>query len=86
MLRTPAQGYGIHVPGGIFKAPFKESMGRLPEPHASNVFCFAQQDALEEISKGREWTWCEVRPDAIVSIGLHSTVAHCVVLIQVPLC
>ena len=42
-------------------------MGRLPEPYASNVFCFAQQDALEQMSKGKEWTWCEVRPDAIVS-------------------
>lgn len=41
-------------------------MGRLPEPIASNVFCFAHQDALEEMSKGRDWTWCEVRPDAII--------------------
>lgn len=60
------RGYGIHLPGGVFKAPFKESMGRLPAPIARNVFCFAHQDALEQMSKGREWTWCEVRPDAII--------------------
>lgn len=41
-------------------------MGRLPEPEASKLFYYAMQDYLHQASEGRPWTWCEVRPDAII--------------------
>ncbi|KAI9844854.1 MAG: hypothetical protein M1830_007580, partial [Pleopsidium flavum] len=60
------KGYGIHIPGGVFTAPFKESMGRLPEPAGNKLFHYALEDVLDEQSKEKNWTWCEIRPDAIV--------------------
>ncbi|KAJ7124438.1 hypothetical protein C8R44DRAFT_703904 [Mycena epipterygia] len=61
-------GYGIYKPGGgPFKAPYKESMGRLPLPDTN--FYYAFEDILAERSKGKNWTWCEVRPDAIVGFS-----------------
>ncbi|KAJ7661383.1 hypothetical protein DFH06DRAFT_1281487 [Mycena polygramma] len=61
-------GYGIYKPGGgPWKAPFKESMGRLPPPDTN--FYYAFEDILTEHSKGKNWTWCEVRPDAIVGFS-----------------
>ncbi|KAK7053691.1 Sirq protein [Favolaschia claudopus] len=57
-------GYGIYKPGGgPFKPPYKESMGRLPPPDTN--FYYAFEDFLAERSKGKTWTWAEVRPDAI---------------------
>ncbi|KAJ6601319.1 hypothetical protein DFH09DRAFT_969944 [Mycena vulgaris] len=61
-------GYGIYKPGGgPFKAPYKESMGRLPAPDTNFYYVF--EDILAERSKGKPWTWCEVRPDAIVGFS-----------------
>lgn len=63
------QGYGIYKPGGgPFKPPYKESMGRLPPSDGNWYYEF--EDFLTERSKGKKWTWCEVRPDAIVNILL----------------
>jgi len=44
-------------------------MGRLPEPLASRLFYYALEDELEKQSKGKSWTWCEVRPDVIVGFA-----------------
>ncbi|KAF7354594.1 Sirq protein [Mycena sanguinolenta] len=61
-------GYGISKPGGgPFKPPYKESMGRLPPPDTN--FYYAFEDILTERSKGKNWTWCQVRPDAIVGFS-----------------
>ncbi|KAJ7848921.1 hypothetical protein B0H14DRAFT_3867041 [Mycena olivaceomarginata] len=61
-------GYGIYKPGGgPFKPPYKESMGRLPPPDTNFYYVF--EDLLTERSKGKNWTWCEVRPDAIVGFS-----------------
>ncbi|KAJ6473122.1 hypothetical protein C8R45DRAFT_1012304 [Mycena sanguinolenta] len=61
-------GYGIYKPGGgPFKPPYKESMGRLPPPDTN--FYDAFEDILAERSKGKNWTWCQVRPDAIVGFS-----------------
>ncbi|KAJ7499912.1 hypothetical protein FB451DRAFT_1074226 [Mycena latifolia] len=72
-------GYGIYKPGGgPFKAPYKESMGRLPAPDTN--FYYEFEDILAERSKGKPWTWCEVRPDAIVGFtpngSTYSLPAH----------
>lgn len=31
------------------------------------IFHFALKDVLREKCKGKGWTWCEIRPDAIAS-------------------
>ncbi|KAJ7166092.1 hypothetical protein C8R46DRAFT_1097055 [Mycena filopes] len=72
-------GYGIYKPGGgPFQAPYKESMGRLPPPDTNFYYVF--EDILTERSKGKNWTWCEVRPDAIVGFtpngSTYSLPAH----------
>jgi hypothetical protein len=41
-------------------------MGRLPSPDTNFYYVF--EDLLTERSKGKNWTWCEVRPDAIVCV------------------
>jgi hypothetical protein len=49
-----------------FTPPLSESMPRLPEPHASQIFYYAQVDHLAKVSKGKEWKYCEIMPDMIV--------------------
>ncbi|UPX14082.1 uncharacterized protein EKO05_0004573 [Ascochyta rabiei] len=41
-------------------------MPRIPEPYASKIFYYTQYDMLSELSKGKKWTFAEVRPDGIV--------------------
>ncbi|KAJ7277554.1 hypothetical protein C8J57DRAFT_1309612 [Mycena rebaudengoi] len=65
-----ARAYGIGLPGGSpFKAPFKESMGRLPAPDCDKVHYFAFEDLLTEKSKGKAWSYCSVSPDAVIGFA-----------------
>lgn len=66
---TGTRAYGIYKPGGLYKPPLVESMDPLPEPMRSEVFYYAIREVLQEGSKGKEWTWCDIRPDAIVGFS-----------------
>jgi hypothetical protein len=63
VLPTGTKAYGVHL---IEKFPFtndlplKESLPRIPEPYASEMFYYNQTDFLAELAKGKSWTWCEV--------------------------
>jgi hypothetical protein len=46
--------------------PLKESHPRIPEPHASQMFYYAQLDMLKSMSAGKSWSFCDVIPDMIV--------------------
>jgi nucleoside-diphosphate-sugar epimerase len=48
--------YGIHL--GKFKTPARESYPRLSSEH----FYYAQEDALLEAQRGKQWTWTASRP------------------------
>ncbi|KAI1859656.1 uncharacterized protein JN550_011851 [Neoarthrinium moseri] len=69
VLPTGTKAYGVHLldefpfPNDL---PLKESLPRIPEPHASQMFYYNQTDMLSSMSKGKPWTWCEVIPDIIV--------------------
>ncbi|KAI9807972.1 MAG: hypothetical protein M1825_005279 [Sarcosagium campestre] len=66
-LQTGGKWYGVEFPGQIeFSVPFKESSPRIPSPYAENIFYYAQHDLLEDLSKGKPWTFTEIRPDAII--------------------
>lgn len=67
-LQTGGKAYGVeYVNKGIdYNPPLKETMPRIPEPYASNVFYYAQYDTMKKLSKGKRWKFCEIRPDAIV--------------------
>ena len=43
-------------------------MGRLPSPHDQTLTYYAFRDILKEHSRGKRWTWCELCPDAVVSL------------------
>ncbi|KAL8640211.1 MAG: hypothetical protein Q9228_002844 [Teloschistes exilis] len=58
--------YGIHIPGGLVKAPYVESMGPLPEGSQDTINYPGMRAALTKASEGRQWTWCDIRPDAVV--------------------
>ncbi|RHZ69792.1 hypothetical protein CDV55_103607 [Aspergillus turcosus] len=61
------RGYGIYIPGGIFQPPLVESMaGNLPDDYARTVAYPWFRKILTDSSKGRNWTWTEVCPDAVV--------------------
>ncbi|RDW77751.1 hypothetical protein BP6252_05804 [Coleophoma cylindrospora] len=67
VLPTGTKAYGVHLINDMpFTPPLKESMPRLPEPHASNIFYYSVVDALAGLSKGKTWKWCEIMPDMIV--------------------
>ena len=46
--------------------PLREDLPRIPEPWASKVFYYAQYDLLEALSRGKSWTFSEIRPDGII--------------------
>lgn len=48
------------------QTPLKESYPRIPEEYGKNLFYYHQVDLLHELSAGKTWSWCEVRPDIIV--------------------
>jgi hypothetical protein len=73
------QAYGIHLFEDFpysDSLPLCESLPRLPEPHASNLFYYWETDTLTRMSQGRKWTWCEIRPDLVVGFVPNNN-AHC---------
>jgi hypothetical protein len=69
VLPTGTKRYGVHMIDDFpFKKdlPLKESLGKIPEPHASQMFYYNQMDTLRNLAKGKSWTWCEVIPDVII--------------------
>ncbi|KAF2093843.1 hypothetical protein NA57DRAFT_68893 [Rhizodiscina lignyota] len=69
VLPTGTKAYGVHLLDKFpwpNELPVKESLPRIPEPYASEMFYYNQCDMLDSLSKGKSWTWCEVRPDMIV--------------------
>ncbi|KAJ5777004.1 hypothetical protein N7520_000250 [Penicillium odoratum] len=61
------RGYGIYTPGGVFTPPLTEDMvNELPVKSANTVVYPAYRKLLDAASKGKNWTWCEVCPDAII--------------------
>lgn len=69
VLPTGTKAYGVHLLKDFPFAkdlPLKESLPRIPEPYASQMFYYNQCDELAELSKGKSWTWCDVIPDNII--------------------
>lgn len=67
VLQTGGKGYGLEFPDKVsINPPLRENMPRIPEPYASKIFYYTQFDLLAELSKGKHWTFAEVRPDGIV--------------------
>ncbi|KAI8951631.1 hypothetical protein F4801DRAFT_543845 [Xylaria longipes] len=61
------RGYGIYSPGGVFTPPLTEDMvNNLPPDYTKTVVYPANRQLLNTASEGRNWTWCEVCPDAII--------------------
>ncbi|EFQ34347.1 hypothetical protein CGRA01v4_13791 [Colletotrichum graminicola] len=70
ILQTGSKGYGVTHPKEIkIQPPLKENLARIPAPWADGVFYYAQYDALDRLSRGKRWTFSEVRPDAIVGFA-----------------
>lgn len=66
---TQEKAYGVHLIDQFpFKndLPLKESVGRIPEPHASEMFYYNQLDLLKQMSEGKSWSFVDVIPDVIV--------------------
>jgi hypothetical protein len=49
-----------------FTPPLAESLPRIPEPYASEMFYYSQVDYLAAACKGKPWSFCEIIPDMIV--------------------
>ncbi|KAL8833218.1 MAG: hypothetical protein Q9170_004413 [Blastenia crenularia] len=60
------KAYGIHIPGGVFTPPYTESMSPLPEPFQSTLNYPALRSVLQNASNSKLWTWCDIRPDAVI--------------------
>ena len=70
------QAYGVYL---LDKFPFrnqiplKEDLPRVPAEYAKDLFYYHEVDLLQELSTGKSWSWCEVRPDVIVRPYTRST-------------
>lgn len=63
------QAYGVHLIDEFpwkDNLPLRESLPRIPEPFASQMFYYNQLDLLRSLSAGKPWTFCDVIPDVIV--------------------
>ncbi|KAI9924117.1 hypothetical protein MW887_007357 [Aspergillus wentii] len=70
-LITGTKAYGVHLLGKFpfrGQVPLKEDLPRLSAEYAKDLFYYHQVDLLHELSAGKSWAWCEVRPDVIVGI------------------
>ncbi|KAI3006683.1 hypothetical protein CBS147346_3583 [Aspergillus niger] len=69
VLGTGAKSYGSHLLEQFpfrDQVPLKESLPRMPEPFASQIFYYHQVDQLSWISQGKSWAFCELMPDLVV--------------------
>ncbi|RMZ37398.1 sirQ protein [Aspergillus flavus] len=67
ILQTGGKGYGLEFSNELkISPPLHESMPRIPEPWRSKVFYYEQYDTLSELSKGKKWSFSEIRPDGII--------------------
>lgn len=77
VLPTGTKAYGIHL---LDKFPFaddlplRETLPRIPEPYASEMFYYGQCDELAALSEGKSWSWCDVVPDVIVGFVPNNNV------------
>ncbi|RDW60201.1 hypothetical protein BP5796_11807 [Coleophoma crateriformis] len=61
-----SKAYGaVLVPGGYFKAPYDETMV-LPDEENKKIFYWEFQKLLSRESEKEAWTWCDIRPDAVI--------------------
>ncbi|KAK3116446.1 hypothetical protein LTR53_003172 [Teratosphaeriaceae sp. CCFEE 6253] len=77
LLPTGTKAYGVHCLADFpFAAslPLAETLPRIPEPWRSANFYYAQTDWLASQSRGKGWTWCEVRPDVVVGFVPNNNV------------
>ncbi|KAI9896267.1 hypothetical protein N3K66_008439 [Trichothecium roseum] len=78
VLPTGTKAYGVHLlrEGFPFSRdlPLKESLPRVPEPHASRMFYYGQCDEMEDMARGKSWGWCEVVPDVVVGFVPNNNV------------
>ncbi|CAG9943093.1 unnamed protein product [Clonostachys rosea f. rosea IK726] len=77
VLPTGTKAYGVHLLDKFpfsDKLPLAESLPRIPEPYASQMFYYGQCDELAELSEGKAWTWCDVIPDMIVGFVPNSNI------------
>ena len=64
---TGCHRYGLEFAKELeVKAPLSEEMPRIPEPYYSKIFYYNQIDLMNELSRGKPWTWTEIRPDGVV--------------------
>ncbi|KAK5674471.1 hypothetical protein LTS10_012859 [Elasticomyces elasticus] len=77
LLPTGTKAYGVQCLADFpfaDKLPLSEDLPRIPEPWQSQNFYYNQTDWLESQSKGKQWTWCEVRPDVVVGFVPNNNV------------
>jgi len=67
MLTHILKAYGVEFADKVpYNPPLSESLPRIPDPYAQNIFYYEQYDIMKRASEGKFWTFCEIRPDAIV--------------------
>ena len=77
LLPTGTKAYGVQMLNDFPFAndlPLSEDLPRIPEPWRSQNFYYNMCDWLTQESAGKEWTWCEIRPDMIVGFVPNNNV------------
>ncbi|KAK0938556.1 hypothetical protein LTR29_009870 [Friedmanniomyces endolithicus] len=77
LLPTGTKAYGVQCLADFpfaDKLPLSESLPRIPEPWQSENFYYNQTDWLASQSRGKTWTWCEVRPDVVIGFVPNNNV------------
>ncbi|OGM50573.1 hypothetical protein ABOM_000564 [Aspergillus bombycis] len=76
VLPTGVKAYGVHL---LDKFPFKDNLPlkethpEISEPYRSQLFYTHQYNLLRELCKGKNWTYCDVRPDIIIGFVPNNT-------------
>ncbi|EHK44809.1 hypothetical protein TRIATDRAFT_299659 [Trichoderma atroviride IMI 206040] len=64
---TGGKWYGLEFGDEVkLETPLKESAPRVPPPHGDHIFYYPQIDTLAKLSEGKNWTFADIRPDAVI--------------------
>jgi len=80
---SPSQAYNLQDPTQVFQAPLVEEAASISGQSTPTTHYEHFRRILNKACQGKDWTWSEVIPDAVVSAiqkSCHQSSSHSLML------